>query len=46
VDFEQIDRAMEELDEFAGGRILRPPACDDVYIKLSEAVEDLLTVTQ
>jgi uncharacterized membrane protein len=40
VDFEQVDRAMQELDKFEGGRILRHTLGDDVYAKLSEAVED------
>jgi uncharacterized membrane protein len=40
VDFEQVDQAMEELDKFEGGRILRHTLSDDVYVKLSEAVED------
>ena len=40
VDFEQVDQAMAELDKFEGGRILKHSLSDDVYIKLSEAVED------
>jgi len=40
VDFEQVDQAMEELDKFEGGRILRHSLSDEVYAKLSEAVED------
>jgi len=40
VDFERVDRAMEELDKFEGGRILRHTLSADVYQKLSEAVED------
>jgi hypothetical protein len=40
VDFEQVDQAMAELDKFEGGRILRHSLSDDVYTKLSEAVED------
>ena len=40
VDFERIDAAMEELDKFEGGRILRHRLSDDVYRKLSDAVED------
>jgi uncharacterized membrane protein len=40
VDFEQVDRAMEELDKFEGGSIMRHTLSDDVYAKLSEAVED------
>jgi len=40
VDFEQVDRAMEELDKFERGRILRHTLSPEVYGKLSEAVED------
>ena len=40
VDFEQVDLAMEELDKFEGGRILRHTLSPEVYAKLSEAVED------
>ena len=40
VDFEQVDKAMEELDKFAGGRILRHTLSDEVYQQLSDAVED------
>jgi uncharacterized membrane protein len=40
VDFDQVDQAMEELDQFAGGTILHHTLSDDVYQKLSEAVED------
>jgi uncharacterized membrane protein len=40
VDFEQVDAAMDELDKFEGGRILRHTLSADVYHKLSEAVED------
>ena len=40
VDFEQVDQAMEELDKFEGGRILKHSLSDDVYAKLSAAVED------
>ena len=40
VDFEQVDRAMQELDKFEGGRILRHTLSAEVYAKLSEAVED------
>jgi uncharacterized membrane protein len=40
VDFEQVDQAMEELDKFEGGRILRHSLSPEVYAKLSEAVED------
>jgi uncharacterized membrane protein len=40
VDFERVDKAMEELDRFEGGKILRHTLSADVYQKLSEAVED------
>jgi uncharacterized membrane protein len=40
VHFQQVDKAMEELDKFAGGKILRHTLSADVYQKLSEAVED------
>ena len=40
VDFERIDAAMEELDKFEGGRIIRHRLSEDVYRKLSDAVED------
>lgn len=40
VDFEQVDQAMVELDKFEGGRILKHSLSDEVYAKLSEAVED------
>ena len=40
VDFAQVDQAMEELDQFAGGTILHHTLSDDVYEKLSDAVED------
>jgi uncharacterized membrane protein len=40
VDFEQVDQAMEELDRFAGGHIMSHTLSDEVYMKLSEAVED------
>ena len=40
VDFDQVDQAMEELDQFAGGTILHHTLSDDVYEKLSAAVED------
>ncbi len=40
VDFAHIDRAMKELDKFEGGKILRHNLSDEVYKKLSEAVED------
>jgi hypothetical protein len=31
---------MEELDRFAGGHIMSHTLSDEVYMKLSEAVED------
>jgi len=40
VDFEQVDSAMEELDKFEGAKILRHTLSEEVYAKLSEAVED------
>ena len=40
VDFEQINQVMQELDKFEGGRIMRHTLSDEVYAKLSEAVED------
>jgi uncharacterized membrane protein len=40
VDFTHLDRAMEELDRFEGGTILRHELSDEAYQKLSEAVED------
>lgn len=40
VDFRYVDAAMEELDAFEGGRILHHTLSDQVYQKLSEAVED------
>ena len=40
VDFDQVDQAMEELDQFAGGTILHHTLSNDVYEKLSDAVED------
>jgi uncharacterized membrane protein len=40
VDFDQVDQAMEELDRFEGGTILHHTLSDDVYEKLSAAVED------
>lgn len=40
VDFAQVDQAMAELDQFAGGTILHHTLSDDVYQKLSDAVED------
>ena len=40
VDFEQVDLAMEELDKFEAGKILRHTLSPEVYVRLSEAVED------
>ena len=40
VDFEQVDRAMEALDQFSGGHIMRHTLSDEVYAQLSAAVED------
>ena len=40
VDFEQVDQAMDVLDQFEGGRILRHTLSADEYRMLSEAVED------
>jgi uncharacterized membrane protein len=40
VAFERVERAMEELDKFEGGRILRHTLSDEVYQQLSDAVED------
>lgn len=40
VDFEQVDQAMAELEQYEGGKILRHTLSDDVYSQLSEAVED------
>lgn len=40
VDFEQVDQAMEELDKFEGGTILRHTLSPEVYRKLSESIED------
>jgi uncharacterized membrane protein len=40
VEFERVDRAMEELDKFAGGTILRHTLSPEIYQKLSDAVED------
>jgi uncharacterized membrane protein len=40
VDFQRVDSAMEELDKFEGGKILRHTLSDEVYQQLSEAVED------
>lgn len=38
VDFEHVDQAMAELEQFEGGRILKHTLSDDVYRQLSEAV--------
>ena len=38
--FERVERAMEELDRFEGGTILRHTLSDEVYQQLSDAVED------
>ena len=40
VDFDHVDQAMEELEQFEGGTILHHTLSADVYEKLSEAVED------
>jgi uncharacterized membrane protein len=40
VAFERVERAMEELDKFEGGRILRHSLSDEVYRQLSDAIED------
>jgi uncharacterized membrane protein len=40
VAFEKVDRAMEELEKFEGGKILRHSLSDEVYQQLSDAVED------
>jgi uncharacterized membrane protein len=40
ISFERVERAMEELDEFEGGTILRHTLSDEVYQQLSDAVED------
>ena len=40
VAFEQVERAMEDLDKFEGGTILRHTLSDEVYQQLSDAVED------
>jgi uncharacterized membrane protein len=40
VTFERVERAMEELDKFEGGTILRHTLSDEVYQQLSNAVED------
>ena len=40
ISFERVERAMEELDKFEGGTILRHTLSDEVYQQLSDAVED------
>jgi uncharacterized membrane protein len=40
VAFERVERAMEELDKYEGGTILRHTLSDEVYQQLSDAVED------
>jgi uncharacterized membrane protein len=40
VAFQRVERAMEELDKFEGGTILRHTLSDEVYQQLSAAVED------
>ena len=40
VAFERVDSAMEELEKFEGGRILRHALSPEVYRQLSDAVED------
>ena len=40
VAFQRVDKAMEELDRFEGGTILRHTLSDEVYQQLSDAVED------
>jgi len=40
VAFQRVDRAMEELDKFERGTILRHTLSDEVYQQLSDAVED------
>jgi uncharacterized membrane protein len=40
ITFERVERAMEELDKFEGGTILRHTLSDEVYQQLSDAVED------
>ena len=38
--FERVERAMEVLDRFEGGTILRHTLSDEVYQQLSDAIED------
>jgi hypothetical protein len=40
VDFEQVDRAMEELEKFEGGTIQHHTLSPEVYQKLADSVED------
>jgi uncharacterized membrane protein len=40
VAFQRVDKAMEELEKFEGGRILRHTLSDEVYQQLSDALED------
>jgi uncharacterized membrane protein len=40
ISFERVERAVEELDKFEGGTILRHTLSDEVYQQLSAAVED------
>jgi uncharacterized membrane protein len=40
IDIQDVDEAMQELDKFEGGTILRHALSDDAYQKLSDAVED------
>jgi uncharacterized membrane protein len=40
VSFERVEKAMEELDKFEGGTILRHTLSEEVYQQLSDAVED------
>lgn len=38
--FQRVEEAMEELEKFEGGTILRHTLSDEVYQQLSDAVED------
>jgi uncharacterized membrane protein len=38
--FQRVDKAMEELEKFEGGTILRHTLTDEVYQQLADAVED------
>jgi uncharacterized membrane protein len=40
VTFENVDQAMQVLDQYSGGKILQSPLSADVARKLSDAVED------